>query len=116
MAPEFGGETQRTYLERLGMAQRLSLEIPETSTPQMPRQWKAAEIATVSYGHGIAVSLPHLAAAVSAASGDGVFLEPTLLHRAPADRTGDRQPERRAGRHCRPVRIGADGATGGRGQ
>ena len=85
MAAEFGGETQRTYLERLGMAQRLSLEIPETSTPQMPRQWKAAEIATVSYGHGIAVSLPHLAAAVSAASGDGVFLEPTLLHRAPAD-------------------------------
>ncbi|MBU74566.1 MAG: cell division protein FtsI [Rhodospirillaceae bacterium] len=85
MAAEFGGETQRAYLERLGMAQRLSLEIPETSTPQMPRQWKAAEIATVSYGHGIAVSLPHLAAAVSAASGDGVFLEPTLLHRAPAD-------------------------------
>ena len=85
MAAEYGGETQRTYLERLGMAQRLSLEIPETSSPQMPRQWKAAEIATVSYGHGIAVSLPHLAAAVSAASGDGVFLEPTLLYRAPAD-------------------------------
>ena len=80
MAAEFGGDTQRTYLERLGMSQRLRLEIPETSTPQMPAQWKAAEIATVSYGHGIAVSLPHLAAAVSAASGDGIFIEPTLLH------------------------------------
>ena len=85
MAAEFGGDTQRTYLERLGMSHRLALEIPEKSTPMMPAQWKAAEIATVSYGHGIAVSLPHLAAAVSAASGDGMFLEPTLLHRQPDD-------------------------------
>ncbi|MEX0503408.1 peptidoglycan D,D-transpeptidase FtsI family protein [Alphaproteobacteria bacterium LSUCC0719] len=89
MAAEIGAETQQAYLRRLGMFDRLSLEIPEVATPLIPRSWRQSEIATISYGHGISVTPMHLAAAVATASGSGLWTAPTLLRRQP-----DNQPVR----------------------
>jgi len=89
MAAELGAETQQAYLRRLGMFERLSLEIPEVATPLIPRSWRQSEIATISYGHGISVTPMHLAAAVATASGSGLWTAPTLLRRQP-----DNQPVR----------------------
>jgi cell division protein FtsI (penicillin-binding protein 3) len=85
MAAEIGAETQQAYLRRLGMFERLSLEIPEVATPLIPRSWRQSEIATISYGHGISVTPLHLAAAVATASGSGLWTAPTLLRRQPDD-------------------------------
>ena len=81
MAAEIGAEAQQFYLRRLGLFDRVSLEIPELATPQTPRNWRKTEIATVSYGHGMTVTPLHLASAISAASGSGMWVEPTLLSR-----------------------------------
>jgi len=89
MAAELGAETQQAYLRRLGMFERLSLEIPEVATPLIPRSWRQSEIATISFGHGISVTPMHLAAAVATASGSGLWTAPTLLRRQP-----DNQPVR----------------------
>ena len=85
MAAEIGGPTQKAYLERLGLFDRMPIELPERARPLVPAQWQKTEIATVSYGHGMSVSLLHLASAVSAATGDGLWVEPTLLRRDPLD-------------------------------
>ncbi|MEC8672139.1 MAG: penicillin-binding protein 2 [Pseudomonadota bacterium] len=81
MAAEIGAEAQQFFLRRLGLFDRMSLEIPELATPQTPRNWRKTEIATVSYGHGMTVTPLHLASAISAASGSGMWVEPTLLSR-----------------------------------
>ena len=85
MAAEIGAETQKAFLRRMGLFDKPQLEIPEVARPLVPRSWRKSEIATISYGHGIAVSPLHLASAMSAASGNGMWIEPTLLRRHPAE-------------------------------
>ena len=85
MAAEIGAETQQAFLRRMGLFDRPQLEIPEVARPLIPRSWRSSEIATISYGHGIAVSPLHLASAISAASGTGKWIEPTLLRRHPSE-------------------------------
>ena len=86
MADQFGAETQRAYMDRLGLLERLPLELPEIGNPLTPARWKRVETMTVSYGHGISISPAHLASAVAAASGDGTLTPPTLLKRMPGDK------------------------------
>ena len=81
MAEAVGAETQRAYMKKLGLLDRLDLELPETAQPLSPTTWRRTTTATVSYGHGISVSLVHLASAIGAASGSGQRIQPTLLKR-----------------------------------
>ena len=81
MAEAIGAKTQRAYMDKLGLLDRLELEIPEVSRPLSPRQWHHTTTVTVSYGHGISISPAHLASAVAAASGTGQWIQPTLLKR-----------------------------------
>lgn len=85
MAAEIGAETQKAFLRRMGLFDKPQLELPEVARPLIPRSWRQSEIATISYGHGIAVSPLHLASAISAASGTGIWIEPTLLRRHPSE-------------------------------
>ncbi len=81
MAEAVGAKTQRAYMDKLGLLDRLELEIPEVSQPLSPKQWRRTTTVTVSYGHGISISPAHLASAVAAASGTGQWIQPTLLKR-----------------------------------
>ena len=85
MAEAIGPQTQRLFMEKLGLLDHLPLELPEIGRPLTPRQWKRIETMTVSYGHGISISPVHLASAVGAASGDGLWVTPTLLKRQTGD-------------------------------
>ncbi len=85
MAEAIGPQTQRLFMEKLGLLDYLPLELPEIGRPLSPQQWKRVETMTVSYGHGISISPAHLASAVGAASGDGLWVTPTLLKRQAGD-------------------------------
>ena len=65
IADKLGADIQQKYLSSLGLLNRLNLEIPEVATPIIPAPWQRVSTMTVSYGHGISVTLAHLAAAVS---------------------------------------------------
>ena len=80
IAREIGATTQRAYMDKLGLLDRLPLEVPETSRPLSPKTWRGTTTATVSYGHGISISMVHLASAIAAASGTGYWTAPTLLN------------------------------------
>lgn len=81
IAAMIGAARQREFLDLLGMTDRLPLQMLEArgSTPLMPGQWEPLESATVSYGHGIAVTPVHLAAAYATIAGGGTRVTPTLL-------------------------------------
>ncbi len=80
IALDVGGPTQREFLERFGLMRRASIEIPEVGRPTIPAgPWQPITIATVSYGHGIAVSPVQAVTATSAVVNGGVLHEATLI-------------------------------------
>lgn len=83
IAELIGKTTQREYMSRLGLLERLSLELPEVSRPLVPSRWERSELMTISFGHGLSVTPVHASAAISAAAGDGIYRPPTLIKRDP---------------------------------
>ena len=82
-----GAPRQRAFLERLGLTRPLEIELVQRGRPLVPRRWIDIVSATVSFGHGIAVSPLHFAAAVAGLAGDGTRVTPTLLRRDGAPET-----------------------------
>jgi len=82
MAERMGGARQRAFLSKLGLTEKVSLEIPEVGAPLVPSasNWGDTTTMTVSFGHGIAVNAVQMAAAVASIMNDGIRIYPTLLH------------------------------------
>jgi cell division protein FtsI (penicillin-binding protein 3) len=83
MAQRFGGIKQRAFFARLGLADKVSLELPEVGAPLVPspRDWSEATVLTAAFGQGIAVNAVQLATAVATIVNDGHPVHPTLLKR-----------------------------------
>ncbi len=86
IAEKIGAQTQKAFMDRLGLLKRPALELPETSAPLLPRHWERIAAMTISYGHGLSVSAVQAAGAIAAASGHGYYIEPTLVRRMRDDR------------------------------
>ncbi|MGC6471967.1 MAG: peptidoglycan D,D-transpeptidase FtsI family protein [Parvibaculales bacterium] len=76
-------ETHRAFFARLGLLSQPYFELPETTMPQVPRRWSDIRRATISYGHGINVSLLQTVAAGAAMVNGGIYHEPRLTHDRP---------------------------------
>ncbi len=79
VALKTGAKRQKAYLAHLGLTTPLTTELPEFRSPMLPLQWGDVELATVSYGHGIAVTPLQLTAAVAAVLNGGLYVKPTFL-------------------------------------
>ena len=83
LAAMIGGRNQKLFLEKLGLLDQTTIELPEAkkAKPQRPenKKWSKSNTATISYGYGISVSPLHLAAAYSTIVNGGVRVFPTLL-------------------------------------
>ncbi len=95
MALDVGTEGQRAFLERLGLLQPATLELPEVGKPLAPRTWREINTMTISYGHGIAVSGLQLSSGVAAMVNGGTLVRATLLRRDEFDRPIDQPNGRR---------------------
>ncbi len=85
IALDLGADTLALYLKALGLTAPLSTELPEQRAPLLPARWGEVETATISYGHGIAVTPLQLAAAISATINGGDYIKPTFLKRSKPD-------------------------------
>jgi cell division protein FtsI (penicillin-binding protein 3) len=83
IAMDVGIERQQAFLERLGLLEKPSFELPEVGTPMSPARWREINAMTISFGHGIAVSPLQLASAAAALVNGGHFVKATLLRRQP---------------------------------
>ena len=79
IAEKFGPSTQLSYLKSLGLMNKLSLELPEVSRPQVRTDRKLLTTMTISYGHGISITPTHLASVTATIVNDGIKVNPTLL-------------------------------------
>ena len=78
MAMRVGGDGQRDFLRKLGLMERVPIELVESAAPQVQREWQDITTVTVSYGHGISVTPLALTAATSALLNGGEYVAPTL--------------------------------------
>ncbi|MCS6878693.1 MAG: penicillin-binding protein 2 [Geminicoccaceae bacterium] len=79
-----GAEPLRGMLARLGLFERAPIELLEVARPQLQKSWPDVVTATVSFGHGIAVSPLRFAEAVASLVGEGARVTATVLARSPA--------------------------------
>jgi cell division protein FtsI (penicillin-binding protein 3) len=81
LALRVGTPKFKDYFKRLGFFEPLSLELAEAkhAPPLMPRKWTDLSSMTISFGHGLAVSPMHLAAAYATLAGGGELVRPTLI-------------------------------------
>ena len=86
IAQQIGAERQQKYLRSLGMLDRPHVELAERGRPLSPDNWGEISTMTISYGHGLAVSPLHVAAAYAAIVNGGIYHDPTLL-KVDADET-----------------------------
>lgn len=82
---ELGGARLKKTMESLGMNERPYIELPARGFPIWPSgEWPRLRTMTVSFGHGIAVTPLHLAAAYSALVNGGIWRPATLKKLDPA--------------------------------
>ncbi|WP_226781886.1 peptidoglycan D,D-transpeptidase FtsI family protein [Oceaniglobus trochenteri] len=81
MAMEIGATRQKDFLRRLGLLDATPVELVEASgaKPLYPSHWSEITTITASYGHGVASSPLHLAAAYSSILNGGTLVKPTLI-------------------------------------
>lgn len=80
-----GNENFRAYLSEMGLDQRVPFELPEMRLPSVKTAFSEVEAATASFGHGLSVSMLHMAVAYSAIANGGNYVPPTLYKRGIAD-------------------------------
>ncbi len=85
IATEAGAGVQHAYFSKFGLLRPVSFEIKELGAPILPKRWGELEVMTTSYGHGIAVSPLHVAAAAASVVNGGKYFKPTLLKREGRD-------------------------------
>ncbi|MEQ1789536.1 MAG: penicillin-binding protein 2 [Rickettsiales bacterium] len=79
MALDVGGKRQKEFLGKIGMLEPVDIEFPEISRTQFPENWKEINIATIAYGHGIAVTPLHLVRGIATLVNGGTLQHLTLL-------------------------------------
>ncbi|WP_156418239.1 peptidoglycan D,D-transpeptidase FtsI family protein [Aureimonas sp. D3] len=85
MAMAVGPEHHRTFLKRLGQLDRLTTELPESASPLFPSKWGELNTATISFGHGIAVTPLQASMGIAAVVNNGRLLRPTFVKGAPVE-------------------------------
>ena len=83
MALALGPEASRTFLRRFGALSPLATELPESAAPLLPSSWSEVTTATVSFGHGIAVTPLQASTAVAALANGGRLIRPTFIKGSP---------------------------------
>jgi len=86
-----GGDKQQAFLKSLGLFEKLETEAGSSPTPVFPKTWRPVNVATVAYGHGIAVPPLLFASAMAALVNGGERVKPTFLI---AEKSANDEPQR----------------------
>ena len=78
MIRDIGTNLQQIYLDRLGLFNRIDLNLPELAVPQQPDPWRSVNTDSISYGYGLSISPLHLTVATASILNGGYLVKPTL--------------------------------------
>ena len=105
---------QKEFFERLHMDKALSLEFGRTENSLPQRKWGPVERATVSFGHGYAITPMHLLLGVNAVTNGGFYIYPTLKKRNVGVVQGERVLADEISAKLRPIMLRVAEETSGK--
>ena len=79
LALKIGGNGQSEFMTKLGFTQKSQIENMEVGTPLLPQQHTDLTTASMSYGHGIAISPLQAVTVVSAFVNGGHLVHPSIV-------------------------------------
>lgn len=81
IAEALGKDRFYKYLEGFGFGQKTGIDLPGESSGIVtkPKQWGPVELATLSFGQGISVTVLQLATALSAIANGGYLIKPYIV-------------------------------------
>lgn len=81
MAKKLGLDKMYDYIEKFGFGQTTNIDLQDESVPNIrPKaQWREIDLATASFGQGIAVTPIQMVSAVSAIANGGSLMEPHVV-------------------------------------
>jgi cell division protein FtsI (penicillin-binding protein 3) len=77
-----GIEAHRAFLHKMGLLDKMQLELPEVAKPTEPKEWKKLNSITISFGHGAATTPLQTAVAAAALMNGGNLIPATFLPRS----------------------------------
>ncbi len=77
-----GIEGHRAFLHKMGLLDKMQLELPEVAKPTEPKEWKKLNSITISFGHGAATTPLQTAVAAAALMNGGNLIPATFLPRS----------------------------------
>jgi cell division protein FtsI (penicillin-binding protein 3) len=77
-----GVEAHKAFLKKLGQMDRLRTELPESTSPIVPKRWSELNTITIAFGHGIAVAPLQAVMGINAVVNGGLLIPPTFLKRS----------------------------------
>jgi len=80
-----GIEGHREFLKRIGLLDKVKIELPEVRSPTEPKVWKKVHSITISFGHGMTTTPLQTAVAAAALMNGGKLFDPTLMPRSAED-------------------------------
>ena len=105
---------QREFFEKLHFNQSLDLEFGRTERGLMPQKWGPVERATISFGHGIAITPMHLMLGVNAVTNGGIYIYPTLQKRGLGVVRGERVLNEEFSAQLRKIMLRVNEETSGK--
>jgi cell division protein FtsI (penicillin-binding protein 3) len=79
ISQRIGAQKQKDFLASVGLLSRLVYDGPQSAAPLTPSEWDALTSATISYGHGLAVSPLAFAMTYAPFANGGEYMSPTFL-------------------------------------
>ena len=80
-----GVEAHKAFLRKVGQLDRLRTELPESTSPLVPKRWSELNTITIAFGHGIAVAPLQAVMGINAMVNGGFLIPPTFLKRSEED-------------------------------
>ncbi|MGE9010037.1 peptidoglycan D,D-transpeptidase FtsI family protein [Leptospira interrogans] len=77
-----GVEAHKAFLKKLGQLDRLRTELPESTSPIVPKRWGELNTITIAFGHGMAVAPLQAVMGINAVVNGGYLIPPTFLKRS----------------------------------
>lgn len=87
VAEKLGKEKLYSYLEKFGFGKATGIDLEEEVTPKLrpEKEWKEIDLATVSFGQGIAVSRIQIVRAAAAIANGGLLVTPHVVEKIISD-------------------------------
>lgn len=93
---KLGAQNLVEYLQRFGLGQKTGIDFQEEATSHLREKndWKEIDLATVSFGQGIAVTGIQMVRAVAAIANQGILMTPQVVHEVKGTTTIEIEPKR----------------------